>query len=104
MSSGGERLAQAAYVLATHAALPVLAPYALVKAHRRGERLRDLAARLGLGLGGLAACRDAVWLHGVSYGEVGVARRLGCPCGRLRERGLCCHAADREVATAVVLP
>ncbi len=58
-----------------------MAPAALIKMRRRGGRWQDFAQRLGfLGTTKLALLQrlgtDRVWMHAVSVGEVGVARRL----------------------------
>jgi len=77
MEISTESLSRAAYCGMLYAALPLLVPYGVIKAGRRGQPWPDLARRLGWGLGKLgAARRDGVWIHGVSYGEIGVARRL----------------------------
>jgi 3-deoxy-D-manno-octulosonic-acid transferase len=76
MSDRTQRLARAVYTGALYACLPLLAPYGLLKVRTRGPSIKDLVRRLGVGLPDLRGVRGGVLVHGVSYGEIGVARRL----------------------------
>jgi 3-deoxy-D-manno-octulosonic-acid transferase len=61
----------------------IMAPSALVKMRRRGGRWSDFAERLGrfspgktAALEALSGVRHRIWMHAVSVGEVGIARRI----------------------------
>ena len=61
----------------------LMAPGALMKMYRRGGRLRDFAQRFGFwppdvkrAVKALMDDSKVVWIHAVSVGEVGVARKL----------------------------
>lgn len=60
-----------------------MAPGALLKMHRRGGRWRDFAQRFGVwpsslkqALAKMQQRHRIIWMHAVSVGEVGVARKL----------------------------
>lgn len=63
-------------------ALLLMAPMALIKMRRREGRWQDMAQRFGfLSVERIAAVsalprQDLIWMHAVSVGEVGVARKL----------------------------
>ena len=70
------------YNLALPLGLVVMLPGAIVKMRRRNGRWRDLAQRIGLHTKAMKAAinalpkRERLWVHAVSVGEVGVARKL----------------------------
>jgi 3-deoxy-D-manno-octulosonic-acid transferase len=71
------------YNLLLPVATLIMAPGAIMKMYRRGGRMRDFAQRLGFwskdikrAVRDLREDSELIWMHAVSVGEVGVARKL----------------------------
>ncbi len=70
------------YNLALPLGLVVMLPGAFIKMRRRNGRWRDLAQRIGVFSGETQTAinalpqRERFWVHAVSVGEVGVAKKL----------------------------